>query len=37
MAICGDERMIIAEANLHLPGREIDRRQIERDLWRSGG
>ena len=36
MAICGDERRIIAEANLHLPGRQIDPRQIERDLWRLG-
>jgi hypothetical protein len=36
MAICGDERRIIAEANLHLPGRQFDPRQIERDLWRLG-
>ena len=36
MALNGDERRIIAEANLHLPGRQIDPRQIERDLWRLG-
>jgi hypothetical protein len=36
MAINGDERRIIAEANLHLPGRQVDPRQIQRDLWRLG-
>ena len=36
MALTGDERRIISEANLHLPGRQIDPRQIERDLWRLG-
>jgi len=36
MALKGDERRIIAEANLHLPGRQHDPRQIERDLWRLG-
>ena len=36
MALKGDERRIIAEANLHLPGRQLDPRQIERDLWRLG-
>jgi hypothetical protein len=36
MALKGDERRIIAEANLHLPGRQVDPRQIERDLWRLG-
>ena len=36
MALQGDERRIIAEANLHLPGRQIDPRQIQRDLWRLG-
>jgi hypothetical protein len=34
MALNGDERRIISEANLHLPGRQIDPRQIQRDLWR---
>jgi hypothetical protein len=28
MALTGDERRIIAEANLHLPGRQVDPRQI---------
>ena len=36
MALRGDERRIISEANLHLPGRQIDPRQIQRDLWRLG-
>ena len=36
MALQGDERRIISEANLHLPGRQIDPRQIQRDLWRLG-
>jgi hypothetical protein len=36
MALKGDERRIIAEANLHLPGRQIDPRQVERDIWRLG-
>ena len=36
MALNGDERRVIAEANLHLPGRQFDPRQIERDLWRLG-
>jgi hypothetical protein len=36
MALRGDERGLIAEANLHLPGRQIDPRQVQRDLWRLG-
>src|SRR5215218_3488413 len=36
MALQADERRIISEANLHLPGRQLDPRQIERDLWRLG-
>jgi len=36
MALKGDERRIIAEANLHLPGPQVDPRQIQRDLWRLG-
>ena len=36
MALKGDERRLIAEANLHLPGRQIDPRQVQRDLWRLG-
>jgi hypothetical protein len=36
MALTGDERRIIASANMHLPGRQVDPRQIKRDLWRLG-
>jgi hypothetical protein len=36
MALRGDERRLIAEANLHLPGRQVDPRQVQRDLWRLG-
>jgi hypothetical protein len=36
MALKGDERRIISESNLHLPGRQHDPRQIQRDLWRLG-
>src|SRR3712207_284374 len=36
MALKGDERRLICEANLHLPGRQIDTRQVQRDLWRLG-
>ena len=36
MALKGDERRLIAEANLHLPGRQVDPRQAQRDLWRLG-
>jgi hypothetical protein len=34
MALKGDELRIISEANMHLPGRQIDPRQVQRDLWR---
>lgn len=34
MALKGDERRLISEANMHLPGRQIDPRQVQRDLWR---
>jgi hypothetical protein len=36
MALKGDERRLIAEANLHLPGRQVDPKQVQRDLWRLG-
>jgi hypothetical protein len=36
MALKGDERRLIAEANLHLPGRQIDPKQVRRDIWRLG-
>ena len=34
MALKADERRLITEANLHVPGRQVDARQVERDLWR---
>jgi hypothetical protein len=34
MALTGDENRLIAQANLHMPGRQIDPRQVQRDLWR---
>ncbi len=34
MALRADERRLITEANLHVPGRQVDPRQVERDLWR---
>jgi hypothetical protein len=36
MALKGDERRLISEANLHLPGRQHDPKQIARDIWRLG-
>lgn len=34
MALTGDERRLIGMANLHLPGRQVDPKQVRRDLWR---
>lgn len=34
MALTGDERRVIADANLHLPGRQVDPGRVRRDLWR---
>ncbi len=34
MALTGDERRLISEANMHLPGRQVDPEQVSRDLWR---
>ncbi len=34
MALTGDERRLIATANMHLPGRQTDPKQVRRDLWR---
>jgi hypothetical protein len=34
MALTGDERHLISQANMHLPGRQIDPKQVRRDLWR---
>jgi hypothetical protein len=36
MALTGDEQRLITNANMHLPGRQIDPKQIRRDLWRLG-
>jgi hypothetical protein len=36
MALKGDERRLISEANMHLPGRQIDPKMLQRDLWRLG-
>jgi hypothetical protein len=34
MALTADERGLIADANMHLPGRQIDPEQVRRDLAR---
>ena len=34
MALTGDEERLIAAANMHLPGRQVDVSQVSRDLWR---
>jgi hypothetical protein len=34
MALTGDERRLIATANMHLPGRQLDPDEVKRDLWR---
>jgi hypothetical protein len=34
MALTADEERLIAEANMHLPGRQVDPKQVKRDLWR---
>jgi hypothetical protein len=34
MALTGDERHLVSSANMHLPGRQVDPRQVRRDLWR---
>lgn len=36
MALTGDERRLVASANMHLPGRQVDPKQVRRDLWRLG-
>ena len=36
MALTGDERALIDRSNMHLPGRQVDPKQIKRDLWRLG-
>jgi hypothetical protein len=37
MALTADERNLIAEANMHLPGRQIDPERVSRDLVRLAG
>jgi hypothetical protein len=34
MALTGDERRLLASANMHLPGRQVDPAAVRRDLWR---
>src|SRR4051795_3062996 len=34
MALTGDERHLVGAANMHLPGRQVDPKQVRRDLWR---
>jgi hypothetical protein len=34
MGIKGDEQRLIGSANLHLPGRQVDPRKVQRDIWR---
>jgi hypothetical protein len=34
MALTGGERRVISAANMHLPGRQVDPKQVSRDLWR---
>jgi hypothetical protein len=36
MALKGDEQRLISEANLHLPGRQLDPAGLARDIWRLG-
>ncbi|MGH3100279.1 MAG: hypothetical protein ACRDPU_04780, partial [Thermoleophilia bacterium] len=36
MALKGDEPRLISSANMHLPGRQVDPKQVKRDLWRLG-
>ncbi len=34
MALTGDERRLLDQANMHMPGRQVDAAQVTRDLWR---
>ena len=36
MALTGDERRLLEEANMHLPGRQLAAEKVRRDLWRLG-
>jgi hypothetical protein len=34
MALTGDEEHLVRNANMHLPGRQVDPGRVRRDLWR---
>jgi hypothetical protein len=34
MMINADEERLLRDANMHLPGRQVDPQQVRRDLWR---
>ena len=34
MALTGDERRLLEQANMHLPGRQLAAEKVRRDLWR---
>ena len=34
MALTGDEERLLRNANMHLPGRQVDPARVRRDLWR---
>ncbi len=34
MALTGDERRLISDSNMHLPGRQVDPGRVRRDIWR---
>ena len=34
LALTGDEIRLISSANMHLVGRQVDPKQVRRDLWR---
>ena len=34
MMIKADEERLLRDANMHLPGRQVDPQQVRRDLWR---
>jgi hypothetical protein len=36
MALQGDEARLIEQANMHQPGRQVDPKQVQRDVWRLG-
>ncbi len=36
MALTGDEERLLRNANLHMPGRQVDPKAVRRDLWRLG-